>query len=117
MLTLDVNTISRDPQVVTAYANDTLVFHGKTPARMAGEMLKAMLRVTAEVQKITLPFIVLQGCAGKDVEPAGAQILYDKASSTDKTLKMYQGLYHEVFNEPERSMVLKDVETWLNAHV
>jgi acylglycerol lipase len=44
-------------------------------------------------------------------------MLYDKASSIDKTIKIYQGLYHEVFNEPERNRVLKDVEVWLAAHI
>ena len=117
LLALDVNGISRDPEVVAAYVNDPLVFHGKTPARLAAEMLKAMLRVTAEVGKITLPFIVVQGSQDKLVDPAGAQMLYDRASSKDKTIKVYEGLYHEVFNEPERARVLKDVETWLAAHV
>ena len=117
LLALDVNGISRDPEVVAAYVNDPLVFHGKTPARLAAEMLKAMLRVAAEVGKITLPFIVVQGSQDKLVDPAGAQLLYDRASSPDKTIKVYEGLYHEVFNEPERAQVLKDVETWLAAHV
>jgi alpha-beta hydrolase superfamily lysophospholipase len=61
--------------VVKAYVNDPLVFHGKTPARLAAEMLKAMQRVTAEVDKITLPFITLQGSADKLVDPSGAQML------------------------------------------
>jgi acylglycerol lipase len=117
VLALDASGISRDPEVVAAYVNDPLVFHGKTPARLAAEMLKAMLRVTAEAGKIALPFIVVQGGEDKLVDPAGAQMLYDKASSEDKTIQVYEGLYHEVFNEPERARVLKDVETWLAAHV
>ena len=117
LLALDVNAISRDPKVVKAYVNDPLVFHGKTPSRLAAELLKAMMRVMAEAGKITLPFIVLQGSEDKLVDPAGAQTLYDKASSKDKTIRIYEGLYHEVFNEPERARVLKDVETWLTVHV
>lgn len=117
VLALDVNAISRDSEVVRAYINDPLVFHGKTPARLAAEFVKTILRVTAEVDKIILPFIVVQGSQDKLVDPAGAQMLYDKASSKDKTIKVYDGLYHEVFNEPERARVLKDVETWLAAHV
>jgi acylglycerol lipase len=113
VLPLDANSVSRDPEVVRAYVNDPLVFHGKTPARLAAELVKAMVRVGPEVHKISLPFIVLQGSGDKLVDPAGAQMLYDKASSTDKTIKVYEGLYHEVFNEPERARVLKDVETWL----
>ena len=103
VLALDATAISRDPAVVKAYADDPLVFHGKTPARLAAEMLKAMMRVTAETDKITLPFIVVQGSEDKLVDPAGAQMLYDKAGSKDKTLKIYKGLYHEVHNEPERA--------------
>jgi acylglycerol lipase len=117
LLALDANGVSRDPEVVAAYVNDPLVFHGKTPARLAAELLKAMLRVTAEVGKISLPFMVVQGGEDRLVDPAGAQMLYDKASSKDKTIKIYEGLHHEVFNEPERARVLKDVETWLAAHV
>jgi len=117
LLPVDAESISRDPEVVKAYVDDPLVFHGKTPARLAAELLKAMLRITKEARKITLPFIVLQGSGDKLVDPSGAQILYDKASSKDKTIKIYQGLYHEVFNEPERGRVLKDVETWLAEHL
>jgi acylglycerol lipase len=117
VLALDANGVSRDPEVVRVYVNDPLVFHGKTPARLAAELLKAMRRVTAEADKITLPFIVVQGGEDKLVDPAAAQMLYDKAGSQDKTIKIYKGLYHEVFNEPERARVLKDIETWLAAHV
>lgn len=116
VLALDVNGISKDPAVVQAYVDDPLVFHGKTPARLAAEMLTAMMRVTAEVGKIRLPFIVVQGSLDTLVEPSGAQMLYDQASATDKTFKLYEGLYHEVFNEPERQQVLQDVEDWLAAH-
>jgi alpha-beta hydrolase superfamily lysophospholipase len=117
LLALDANGISRDPEVVTAYLNDPLVFHGKTPARLVAELLKAMRRVTTEADKITLPLMIIQGGEDKLVDPAGAQMLYDKAGSKDKTLKVYEGLYHEVFNEPERARALKDVETWLATHV
>jgi acylglycerol lipase len=117
VLALDASGISRDPAVVDAYVNDPLVFHGKTPARLGAEMLKAMLRVKAEVSKISLPFITIQGCEDKLVDPGGAQMLYDGASSQDKTIKVYEGCYHEVFNEPEREKVLKDVEDWLTERV
>ena len=59
----------------------------------------------------------MQGGADKLVDPGGAQMLYDKAGSKDKTLKVYEGLYHEVYNEPEREVMFKDLETWLAAHV
>ncbi len=114
---LDVNAISRDPKVVEAYVNDPLVFHGKTPARLGAELLSALERITAEANKIELPFILVQGAEDLLVDPDGAEMFYDIASSEEKILKIYDGLYHEVFNEPEREMVLKDVETWLKAHL
>ncbi|MBC8508160.1 MAG: alpha/beta hydrolase [Anaerolineales bacterium] len=114
---LDFNAISRDPKVVEAYVNDPLVFHGKTPARLGAELLSALQRITAEAGKVVLPFILVQGAEDILVDPDGAQMFYDMASSEDKTLKIYDGLYHEVFNEPEHEIVLKDVETWLEAHL
>ena len=117
ILALDVNAISKDPDVVKAYVNDPLVFHGKTPARLAAEMLSAMMRVTTEASKIRLPIILVHGSEDVLADPAGSQMLYDEASSEDKTLKIYDGLYHEVFNEPERDQVLKDVEDWLASHI
>ncbi len=117
VLALDANDISRDPAVVAAYVNDPLVYHGKTPARLAAEMLKTMGIVSARMEEIRLPFVVLQGSADKLVNPAGAQMLYDQAGSADKTLNIYEGLYHEVLNEPEHDRVLNDVAAWLDVRV
>jgi acylglycerol lipase len=117
LLALDTGAVSSDPQVVSAYINDPLVYTGKTTARLAAEMLGGMQRVTAEVASLHIPMILVQGSADKLVDPDGARMLYDKASSMDKTLKIYTGFYHEVFNEPGRAQVLKDVEDWLAAHI
>ncbi|MBN2401954.1 MAG: lysophospholipase [Spirochaetes bacterium] len=117
VLKINSNGISRDPEVVKAYQNDPLVFHRKTTARLGAELLKAITRVNAELERISLPFIVLQGSADRIIDPSGAQMLYDRAASKDKTIKIYNGLYHEVFNEPEKDRVLKDVERWIEARV
>jgi acylglycerol lipase len=117
ILALDANDISKDPEVVRTYVNDPLVFHTKTPARLAAEMLKAMMRVTNEAGKITIPFIAVQGSSDKLVDPGGIKTLEEKSGSRDKTIKVYDGLYHEVFNEPERQVVFNDVEDWLTEHI
>jgi alpha-beta hydrolase superfamily lysophospholipase len=113
ILGLDARDVSRDPAVVAAYVNDPLVFTGKATARLGAEMLKAMQRITAEAKRIRLPVLILQGGADKLVDPAGARQLHDLVGSVDKTLKVYEGLYHEVYNEPEREQVLCDVASWL----
>jgi alpha-beta hydrolase superfamily lysophospholipase len=102
---------------VRAYIEDPLVYNGRTAARLGNELLRAMQRVTAEASRITLPIMILQGGADRLVDPEGARTLYETVGSSDKTLKVYDGLYHEVFNEPEHDEVLNDVEAWLGKHL
>jgi len=117
LVALDADGVSRDPAVVEAYVNDPLVYTGKTTARLAAELLKAMKRVSTEAARITLPILIIQGGSDRLVDPSGAKMLYETVSSTDKTVKVYDNLYHEVFNEPEHDQVLSDVEKWLELQV
>ena len=117
LLALSADGVSRDPAVVHAYVSDPLVHRGKATARLAAEMLKAMQTISGQAAKITLPIMIVQGSADKLVDPAGARMLYDAVSSVDKEIRIYDGLYHEVFNEPEHDKVLRDVEIWLEAHL
>ena len=116
VMSLDAEAISRDREVVRAYIDDPLVYTGKTTARLAYELVRAMQRVTEEASRITLPMMILQGGADRLVDPNGARILYDTIGSSDKAIKVYDGLYHEVYNEPEHDEVLSDVATWLEKH-
>ena len=113
----EASGVSRDPAVVQAYETDPLVYRGKMTPRLGSEMLKAMRCVATESSRITLPLLILQGSADRLVDPSGAQMLHDRVASPDKRIILYEGLYHEVFNEPEHNQVLKDVETWLEAHL
>ena len=117
LIQLDAKGVSRDPAVVDAYVNDPLVYTGKTTARLGAELLKTMRYVTEHATEIKLPIIIVQGSDDKLVDPSGAQLLYDLVGSEDKMIKIYDGFYHEVFNEPEHEQVLNDVETWLGAHL
>jgi len=117
LLALEADGVSRDPSVVQAYVNDPLVYRGKATARLAAEMLKAMQTISGQATKINLPILIVQGSADRLVNPAGARMLYDAVSSADKEIRIYDGFYHEVFNEPEHDKVLHDVEIWLEAHL
>ena len=117
LVQLDAEGVSRDPAVVDAYASDPLVYTGKITARLGAELLKAMKRVTEQAPKIRLPIMIVQGSDDKLVDPSGAQLLYDLVSSKDKTIKIYNGFYHEVFNEPEHEIVLNDVKIWIETHL
>ena len=117
LVQLDAEGVSRDPAVVDAYASDPLVYTGKITARLGAELLKAMKRVTEQAPKIRLPIMIVQGSDDKLVDPSGAQLLYDLVSSKDKTIKIYNGFYHEVFNEPEHELVLNDVKIWIETQL
>lgn len=116
LIQLDAEGVSRDPKVVDAYINDPLVYTGKTTARLCAELLKTTQRVTDQATKIRLPIMIVQGSGDKLVDPSGAQLLYDLVGSGDKMIKIYDGFYHEVFNEPEHEQVLNDVKKWLETH-
>ena len=117
VLRLPLNRISRDPAVVDAYNNDPLVFRTPIRARLGAEMLAAMERVDAGLPSLRVPLLVMQGTADGLVDPGCGPHVYSRAGSTDKTLKMYDGLWHEIFNEPERDHVLGDLTGWLRSHL
>lgn len=114
---LDASAISRDKAVVDAYVNDPLVYRGKITARLGAEMINTIDRLPSLIPQIILPILILHGTQDRLCNPEGSQIVYDKVGSVDKTLKLYQGFYHEIFNEPEHKKVMADVETWLSAHL
>jgi alpha-beta hydrolase superfamily lysophospholipase len=80
-------------------------------------MLKAMQRVNQEGGNILLPLFIMQGSADRIVDTTGAKLLYDKVGSKDKTLKMYDNLYHELHNEPEREEMFSDLQAWLSTRI
>jgi acylglycerol lipase len=114
---LDARYVSRDPQVVKAYIEDPLVFNGKITSRLGSELANTMAMVAAKAGEISLPLFFVQGSADKLVDPQATQEFFDQAQSADKTIAMYNGLYHEVFNEPEKNEVLQAVKEWMDAHV
>jgi alpha-beta hydrolase superfamily lysophospholipase len=114
---LDASTISRDKAVVDAYVNDPLVYRGKIPARTGAELARMWKTLPEEMSKIKLPVLIMHGSADQLSDPAGSKLLYERAGSKDKTLKLYDGFYHEIFNEPEHKKVMADVEAWLAKHI
>ncbi len=113
---LDSAEISRDPQVVARYDADPLVYRGRMPAGTIAALVRAARMVLANLETITLPLLLLHGTMDSLADPEGSRQLHEQAASSDKTLKLYEGLYHEIFNEPEQERVLDDLVGWLEAH-
>jgi acylglycerol lipase len=106
--------ISRDPAVVSNYDDDPLVYRGRMQAGTGVALIRAVRTVVSHMNRITVLLLLLHGTADKLTEPDGSRELYQRANSRDKTLKLYEGFYHEVLNEPEKEQVLNDVVQWLN---
>jgi alpha-beta hydrolase superfamily lysophospholipase len=117
LVRLDSGLVSRDPAVAQGYDRDPLVFHGRAPVRTAAELVASAARVTLRLESVRLPLLVLHGEADAVASPDGARMVCERARSADKTLTIYPGLYHEIFNEPEKDVVLSDVVTWLVARL
>ncbi len=114
---LDATTISRDTEVVKQYLDDPLV-HDKVTPRFYVEMMNTIDECINRCGEIKHPLLLFHGTADALVLDEASKIVYEKASSKDKTLKLFEGLYHETMNElePERKKVLKVVTDWIVAH-
>ena len=117
MIGLDPAGVSRDAKVVRAYVGDPLVHHGKVRARLIAEMMAAMNKTLAQAPDINLPILIMHGEDDVLTSPDGSREFFAHAGSADKTLKIYPGLYHEIFNEPEKDVVLTEMTDWLEAHL
>jgi acylglycerol lipase len=113
---IDSSTVSRDPEVVRDYDADPLNYHGKLPARTVHEMAEEVARFPEALRRIRIPLLVQVGTSDGLVPAAASKLVHDRASSKDKTIKRYEGLYHEILNEPERELVVADTLAWLDAH-
>jgi len=111
---LDANLLSHDGEVVRQYVNDPLV-HGVATARFYTEFLRAEDETFKEAGQLTLPCLITQAGADGIVDPSGTMDFFKKVGSADKTLKVYDGFYHEILNEPGKESVLAEIDTWLSA--
>jgi acylglycerol lipase len=116
VLTLPAAAISRDRAIVHAYESDPLVFRGEIPARTVSELLKAMEHLQQHAHELTLPVLIQHGSADSLVPLAAVQPTYQHLGlQRRRTVQVYEGLYHEVYNEPERDRVIRDLESWLTS--
>lgn len=117
LIGLDSSLVSSDPRVVAEYVGDPFVYKGKIRARLGAEMIDAMMKVESEAANITIPIMIMHGGADGLASPEGSRILFQEVASADKQLKIYEGFYHEIFNEPRQGEVINDVIQWLDARI
>ena len=114
VLKLKNEDFSRDPAVVQAMNEDPLIAHEAQPTQTLAALVRADQVLKAGFPRITLPLLILHGTADKAAKPSGSQHFFDAAGSTDKTLKLYEGAFHDPLNDLGKTDVMTDLLDWLD---
>ena len=109
---LDESGMSRDPEVVRLRAEDPLV-HDRISPRLYFDLAEARERVLREARRLQVPALLLHGAADRVVDPRGTAEFHAAAPPGGAKLVMYPDAYHEIFNDPARAEVLRDLLAWL----
>ena len=117
VLHLKNEDFSRDPRAVQAMNDDPLIAHETQPTQTLAEMVRADERLKKEFPLITLPVLILHGTKDKATKPSGSQLFYDTAGSRDKTLKLYEGAFHDLLNDTDKQIVMSDIKGWIHARL
>lgn len=117
ILHLPNERFSRDPEAVEAMNEDPLIAHETQPTRTMAALVRADERLKKEFSQIALPVLILHGSLDKNTKPSGSQNFYDKVGSVDKTLKVYEGNFHDLLNDIDKEVVMQDIQAWINARL
>ncbi|EOY21509.1 Alpha/beta-Hydrolases superfamily protein isoform 3 [Theobroma cacao] len=109
--------VSRDAEALLAKYSDPLVYTGSIRVRTGYEILRITSYLQQNMNRLSVPFLVLHGTDDTVTDPQASQKLYEEASSTDKTIKLFEGLLHDLLFEPERETIMNDIIQWLNCRV
>jgi len=107
---------SRNPEAVAVMNNDPLIADESQPSKSMEQLVKADERLEKEFSKITLPVFILHGTNDKATTPSGSQFFYDNTGATDKTIKFYEGHYHDLLNDLDKEIVMNDIISWVKNH-
>lgn len=117
VLKLKNEDFSRDPEAVRKLNSDPLIAGEIQPASTVAALARADDRLKTSFDQITLPVFIMHGTVDKATVPAGSQFFYEHAGSPDKTLKMYEGHYHDLLNDYGKEDVLADTTHWIRQHL
>jgi len=112
---LDTKALSHDPEVVHAYKNDPLV-HDHISARMFIGIYQAGQWALEHASEFSLPLLLMHGGEDKIISVEAGREFAGKIKE-NCTLKIWDGLYHEIHNEPEKEEVFKFLIDWLDKEV
>lgn len=111
---LDPKDLSHDPEVVRAYEEDPLV-HDRISAGLFFAAYQAGLWALEQAHTLRVPALIMHGTEDR-LTSAEASRAFAEAAGPQCTLRLWEGMYHEVHNEPQREEVLATVTRWLEEH-
>jgi acylglycerol lipase len=117
VLKLHNENFSRDPEAVARMNADPLIANEVQPTQTIAALVRADERLKREFSRISLPVLILHGTDDKVTKPSGSQAFYDAAGSKDKTLKLYEGHYHDLLNDAGKETVMADILGWIAARL
>jgi acylglycerol lipase len=117
ILHLKNELFSRDPKVVEFMNNDPLIAHETQPTKTLAEMVRADERLRNEFLQIPLPVLILHGTADQATKASGSQRFFDTGGSKDKTLKLYEGHFHDLLNDVGKELVMAGIKDWIDARL
>ena len=117
VLKLKNEDFSRDPKAVEALNNDPLTAHEVQPAITVAALVRADERLREEFPLITLPVLIMHGTDDRATVCRGSQFFYETVGSKDKTMKLYEGHYHDLLNDLGKEGVMNDVKGWIDSHL
>ena len=117
VLSLKMKDFTRDPEVLAALEADPLTRHETQPAATVAALVRADERLHASFGRITLPVLILHGSADKATACQGSRFFHDNAGSRDKTLKIYEGHFHDLLADIGRETVMADISDWIAARL
>ena len=97
--------------------HDPLIKDESQPAQTAAVMNNASNRLRNEFSTIKLPVFIMHGTEDRATKPSGSQHFFEQTGSSDKTLKLYEGHYHDLLNDKGKETVLADIEQWIDARI
>jgi acylglycerol lipase len=109
--------LSTDPAVEVQFAADPLCYHGKTRIRTAAQIVRAGADALKRAPCLAIPLLAMNGAIDPIVSPRGTEEFVLRAVSADKTLRIWPGMKHEIFNEVDGAEVIGFTLDWLNTHV
>lgn len=114
VLKLKNEDFSRDPKAVAELNNDPLIADEVQPAMTVAALVRADERLREAFPQIKLPLLIMHGTDDKATVCQGSEFFYKTAGSQDKTLKLYEGHYHDLLNDIGKEQVVADIMGWIN---